>query len=116
MIWDTFVKSAGLPMQRASQLARQADGETPLDVIGEVHCQFTRGKHHFQFDGLVVNKLDVDVLAGNPFLARNDIYARPSMRQVIIQGHDVIPYGPQSGNSASIHLKYQQFFLVILLR
>ena len=66
-----------LPIKLASQIARQADGVTPLDVIGEVHCNVNRGHVSFQLDALVVKQLDVDVLAGNPFLVRNDIAVRP---------------------------------------
>ena len=56
------------PIKPASHVALQADGVTPLDVIGEVHSNVTRGHLSFQLDALVVKQLDVDVLAGNPFL------------------------------------------------
>ena len=42
---------------------------------------------------LVVRQLDVDVLAGNPVLARNDVTVRPSNKQIIIGGADIIYYG-----------------------
>ena len=53
--------------------ARQGDGVTPMDVIGEVHCSLTRGQWIFELDALVVRQLDVDILAGNPFMVCNDI-------------------------------------------
>jgi hypothetical protein len=62
----------------ASQMARQADGRTPLTVIGEVHCEVTRGRFTFKLDGLVVNELENDILAGTPLLAVNDIATRPA--------------------------------------
>ena len=52
MIRDSFARSITLPVKPASQMARQADGITPLDVVGEVHCHVTRGNHRFQLDAL----------------------------------------------------------------
>ena len=48
-------------------MTRQADGITPFDVIGEVHCELSRNPHTFTLEALVVKQLDVDVLAGNSF-------------------------------------------------
>ena len=80
MIKSSFAQAIGIPTNPASQMARQADGVTPLDVTGEVHCQLTRGDQSFTLDALVVKQLDVDVLAGNPFLVTNDIATRPAKR------------------------------------
>ena len=98
MIQASFAKVIKLPVTPASQLARQADGITPLDVVGEVHCRLTRGDRTFQLDALVVKQLDVNVLAGNPFLVVNDIATRPAKRQIVVQGSEVIYYGPQTPN------------------
>ena len=57
-------------------MARQADGVTPMDVIGDVHCSLTRRKRIFELDALVFRQLDVDILASNPFMVRNDIGPR----------------------------------------
>ena len=48
------------------QSAHQADGSSPLKVIGETKLSFSRGSHTFVFEGLVFENLDVDVLAGIP--------------------------------------------------
>ena len=74
----------GFPITPASQMARQADGVTPMDVIGEVHCSLTRGQWTFELHDLVVRQLDVDILANNPFMARNDNGVRPAKRQIEI--------------------------------
>ena len=42
VIRATFAKAINLPLTPASQLARQADGVTPLHVIGEVYSELTR--------------------------------------------------------------------------
>ena len=59
-----------------------------MDVIGEVHCSLTRGQWTFELDALVVRQLDVDILAGNPFMVRNDIGVRPAKRQIVIGDTD----------------------------
>ena len=85
MIRVSFAKYIGLPMTVASQMARQADGVTFMKVCGEVHCELVRGDRTFQLDALVVDKLDVDILAGVPFLALNDIATRPALKQIVIK-------------------------------
>ena len=52
----------------------------------------SRDSHIFFFEGLVIENLDVDVLAGIPFMVANDIAVRPSKHQVLI-GNDVNTYG-----------------------
>ena len=43
MIRISSAKLYGFPITPASQMARQADGVTPMDVIGEVNCSLTHG-------------------------------------------------------------------------
>ena len=102
MIRAPFARSIGLPIAPASQVARQADGVTPLSVVGEVHCQLTRGSATFQLDALVVQQLDVDVLAGNPFLATNDVATRPAKHQIVLNGSEIIHYGDTSLTKAAV--------------
>ncbi len=104
------MKYINLPIKPASEMARQADVVTPLDVVGEVHCKVTRHHNTFQLDALVVRQLDVDVLAGNPFLATNDIATQPAKRQIVINSSDIIHYGPQSHTQSSVH-RTQAFVL-----
>lgn len=58
----------GFPITPASQIARQADVVTLMDIVGEVHCSVIRGDLTFELGALVVQHLDVEVLAGNPFI------------------------------------------------
>ncbi len=102
MVKASFAKSLNLPLITASQVARQADGVTNLDVVGEVHFNLTRGDRSYAFHGLAVDKLDVNVLAGNPFLATNDIGTRPAKNQIVIGGSEVVYYGQQTSNAASV--------------
>ena len=67
---------------KSAQSAYQGDGSSPLKVIGETKLSFTRRKHVFQCEGLVVENLDVVVLAGSPFMEANDIAGRPAKRLI----------------------------------
>ena len=61
-------------------------GHPPLEVVGETSITFTREGVQLQFEGLVVENLDVEVLAGTPFMEVNDIAIRPARRIVLIRG------------------------------
>lgn len=89
MIRASTVKNFNTSIQisNSSQSAHQADGSSPLKVIGEARMSFTRGDHILHFEGLVVENLDVEILAGIPFIERNDVSIRPSKRQIAI-GND----------------------------
>ena len=72
-IKESVARELGLKIEKSDQKAVQADGETPLNVVGEVHVIFTRSKSKFNFDGLVVNNLDDDILGGAPFQKTNAV-------------------------------------------
>ena len=64
-IVESLAKKLNLKIQKASQLARQADGHTMMHVLGEVHIKATRGAVVFEIHALVVPKLDdAQLLAG----------------------------------------------------
>ena len=80
---------------KASQLVSQADGETRLHVIGEVHDEFIRGEIKFAFKALVVKKLnDATILVGMNFLVENEICQEPFKRRIIVQGKYFIEETP----------------------
>ena len=93
-------------------MAHQADGVTPMDVIGEVHCSLTRGQWTFELDALVVHQLDIDILAGNPFMVRNDIDVRPAKHQIEIGGTDIISYSSPSRHTNQPNVRRTQSFLL----
>ena len=68
MIRLSTVQKLKAEICKSAQSAHQADGSSPLKVIGETKLSFTRGQHLFQFEGLVVENLDVVVLTGTPFM------------------------------------------------
>lgn len=112
MVRASSAKLYGFPISPASQMARQADGVTPMDVIGEVHCYLTRGQWTFELDALVVRQLDVNILAGNPFMVCNDIGIRPAKCQIEIGGTEIISYSSPSRHTRQPNVRRAQSFLL----
>ena len=54
----------------------------PLTVIGETHLHLSRANNSLSLNALVVEDLDVDILAGTPFMSVNDISVRPAKREI----------------------------------
>ena len=83
-------RKKGVKVEPTSQRANMADGETPMETVGEVHfiirriCEVSKVMHQFNFNGLVVKNLSCSILAGMPFLQSNDIYLRPKLRMIYI--------------------------------
>ena len=100
MIKSSLARSIGAPIMKSSQ---QADGLTPLAVVGETRLILSRADNQLTLDALVVDDLDVDVLAGTPFLIANDISVRPAKCQVRIQDSEVIHYEHKSDPSTASH-------------
>ena len=73
MIKTSVANYIGAPIRKTNQKALQADGVTPLSIAGETHIVLTRNNVDLKLEALVVNDLDIDILAGIPFLTINDI-------------------------------------------
>ncbi|KAK3719574.1 hypothetical protein QZH41_006796 [Actinostola sp. cb2023] len=89
-----------LEISASSQSAHQADGSSPMRVIGETRFELIRNHHKFLFEGLVVENLDVEVLAGTPFMECNDIAIRPAKREITLKDGTTVLYG--SSNNTPI--------------
>ena len=74
----------GAKIFKSSQLSRQADSLTPLKVIGDTHLVLSRGGTNLHLDALVVEDLDVELLAGTQFLVSNGISSRSAKSQITI--------------------------------
>ena len=66
MIWASIAQGMHAIIKKTGQSAHQADGLSPLKLTGETEMVFMRDQHKFVFAGLVVESLDVDILAGTP--------------------------------------------------
>lgn len=82
----------GVRVTSSTQSAYQADGSSPLGVVRETRTHFSIGEHNLYFEGLVVENLDSDVLAGILFMEKNDISVRPARQQICVQD-DMYRYG-----------------------
>ena len=93
MIRHSVASSVGAPISKSNQRAFQADGKTPLKIVGETRLTFSRGKLSFTFEALVVEDLDVDILGGVPFTSVNDIVIRTSKQIVMLTDGSQYNYG-----------------------
>lgn len=84
LIKSSVATSIKCPIYPSSQVAFQADGKTPLKVKGETHVTLTRDGLELSFSGLVIDDLDVDILAGVPFMEENDVAVRPKNKVISI--------------------------------
>ena len=100
-----------LPTKPASQGARQADGVTPLEVVGETMIDVSRGQETYKLCALVVKNLDVEILAGMPFIRENDVAVRPAKHQIVMRGRVVVSYGQQPKNSSATARRTQAYLL-----
>ena len=97
MMSERLALQIGLRIEPASQGAVQVDESSPLVIVGEVKgVILTHGPHSFKLDALVTKTNCGDVIGGEPFLEENDIALRPSKKQIIIKGKDVVPYNSQA--------------------
>ena len=103
MMRASLAHALGCTVTPTSQSAHQADGSSPLVVMGETRLAFCRDNHVFHFEGLVIENLDVDILAGTPFMERNDVAIRPAKRQITLADGTVYAYGsnakPKAGHA-----------------
>lgn len=84
LIKASTASAINCPIYPSSQVAFQADGKTPLSVKGETHVILTRNDLELKFSGLIVDDLDVDILAGVPFMEDNDVAVRPKRKEISI--------------------------------
>ncbi len=108
MIKASIAKQVGATILKTKQTALQANGITPLTVTGEVHLKLHRNHFKLQLDALVVEELDVDILAGTPFMPINDISFRPSRHQISIQDSHVTDNGTDFTDTAHNHVRRTQ--------
>ena len=93
LISHRFALVIGITIRVATQGAVLADAKSTLNIIGEVKdIVLTRGAHSLILDALVTEDDFGDVIGGEPFLEKNDIAVRPSKKQIIIKGRDIVPY------------------------
>ena len=96
MIKSSLVRPIGAQIGKSSQQALQSDGLTLLAVVVETPLDLSRADKQLALYALVVDDLDVDALAGTPFIIANNIHyehmsARPLL-PMLCDVRNVIPY------------------------
>ena len=92
LVSERFARYTNMKVERTRQGALQADSRTPLNIIGESSFNVKYGHHIFKIEALVTREDIGDIIAGGPCLEQNDIAIRPSKRQIILKGRDIVPY------------------------
>ena len=90
MIQLSTATRLGLPINKTTQRALQADGNTGLDSCGEVEFVLTHGSFDFFINAMVVSKLGCEFLAGMPFLEGNGAVVDASRRIVSFRDSSLI--------------------------
>ena len=89
-----------------SHLPMQADGRSPLNIVGKVKCEPYRGKISLKFDGYVTKDLQSPVLCGAPFLSRNKIVQELHNRRIVVDSkyyiEETSPFCPNKWPEISV--------------
>ena len=93
MIKASTARYLGVPVSANSQSALQADGVTPLTVVGETHVSLVRDGVTLHLEALVVEELDVDILGGTPFLCANGVCISFPDNKIVLHDKVEITYG-----------------------
>ena len=81
MIRASTARARDIPITKATQSAKQADGHSLFLVIGEARMLLTHGDRELLFAGLVVENLDVDILADMPCMHGNEVGVFPARHE-----------------------------------
>ena len=112
MIRLSSAELIGVIIEKSNHSAFQADGVTPLDIVGECHFVLTREGVELQLEALVVNDLDVDILAGIPFVSSNNVAIFPSQHKITFQDKITVHYGGSSRNTSKSRVRRAQAVLI----
>ena len=69
-------------IRKNTQKSNLADGQSLLDIVGEMSINLSFKGHNLLLEALVASKLDEDILAGTPFMDSNDVWVRPRKKIV----------------------------------
>ena len=112
MIKASAAKHVGAKITKSSQVALQADGLSPLIVVGETRMTLSRDNKEFDLNALVIENLSEDILAGVPFMALNDITIRPAKHQVILSDGTIYQYGNKTAGKSSPAVRRTQAYVL----
>ena len=93
MIRHSTAHKSGCVIEKSSQSVHQTDGSSPVSFVCETSIALTRDNNTFTFNGLVVENIDVEILAGTPFMETNDITIHPAKHLITLSSGTTYTYG-----------------------
>ena len=79
-----------LPLHKNDhRIPTQADGLSPLKIVGYAKFKAIRGKVILYFEGYVARTLNAEILCGAPFMERNRLVQELHNKRIIIDGRHV---------------------------
>lgn len=99
MIRAATAKMLGLRIEKAHQSVQQADGSSSLKIIGESRFTLEFKNYRFEMECLVAENLDVEILAGTPFMEYNDVSIRPAKHMITLHDGKSFHYGSSRDQS-----------------
>ena len=112
LIKSLLVQRIGACLNPSAPKALQAYRSTPLNVRGETTNILQQDNLELQLNALVVDEIDVDVLAGIPFMTTNDIAVWPAKHQVIIGDKKICKYERTRAGDNTSTVRRAQSYLV----
>ena len=84
MVQRASVRRIGARIMDTSQSARQPDGSSRLNMVGETRLTLEGENTTYYFECLVVEDFDTEILGGVPLRERNELSVRPGKSEIWI--------------------------------
>ena len=68
------------------KIPTQADGKSPLEIVGQAKFTAIKNNVQFFFEGYVAKELNADILCGAPFMERNKLVQELHNKCVVVDG------------------------------
>ena len=92
------------------QLPTQADGMSPLNIVGKVKFEIERDKHTFYYEGFATKNLQAGILCGGAFLERNKIVQELNEKRIKVNNkHYILESSPLCPPAADISIRQVAF-------
>ena len=74
------------PLDSSDTVPTQADGHSPLEIVGKVNFECKRDNISLKFEGYATKNIQSKILCGAPFLERNKIVQELHNNKIIVDG------------------------------
>ena len=111
MIREDVTHALQAKIRKSNQQAFQADGSSPINVIGEVDIVLTRDQLPFRLNALVCLNIDDDIIGGIPFMKDNNIVVDPANDTLIFKDSSQFCYSEPPPESKGLVRRTQAVVL-----